>query len=343
MKIRLRAFAAGLLASALAAAASAAGPVEAVGAIGFTVADADRSAAFFHEVLDFEKVSEVEVAGSEVERLQGVFPARLRVVRMRLGREEIELSQYLAPAGRPVPADSRSNDLWFQHIAIVVSDMPRAYAKLRQHRVAHASSGPQRLPDSNPNAGGIEAFYFRDPDGHFLELIRFPSGKGEPRWQASDGRLFLGVDHTAIAVRDTEASLRFWRDELGLRVAGGSENFGLEQERLNAVFGARLRITALRAAEGPGVELLEYLSPAGGRPRPPAARANDLLHWQTDLFTRDVQALARTLLAAGASFDSPGDVTLPDEALGFREGLLVADPDGHRVRCIEAERSSGRE
>jgi catechol 2,3-dioxygenase-like lactoylglutathione lyase family enzyme len=331
----LRACAAALL--AWAGAAFAAGPVEAVGAIGFTVADAERTAAFFHEVLDFEKVSELEVAGPELERLQGVFPARLRVVRMRLGGEEIELSEYLAPAGRPVPADSRGNDLWFQHIAIVVSDMGRAYARLRRHRVAHASSGPQRLPDWNPHAGGIEAFYFRDPDGHFLELIRFPAGKGDPRWQASDGRLFLGIDHTAIVVRDTEASLGFWRDRLGLRVVGGSENFGPEQERLNAVFGARLRITRLRAPRGPGVELLEYLSPAGGRPRPAAARANDLLHWQTDLLSRDVQGLARELLAAGVAFDSPGEVTLPDAALGFRQAMLVADPDGHRVRCIEAE------
>jgi catechol 2,3-dioxygenase-like lactoylglutathione lyase family enzyme len=316
--------------------AGAAAPVEAVGPIGFTVADAGRSASFFEEVLGFERVGDVELAGPGIERLQGVFPVRLRAVRLRLGREELELSEYLAPAGRPLPDDARSNDLWFQHVAIVVSDMAAAYARLREHRVAHASSGPQRLPDWNPSAGGIEAFYFRDPDGHFLELIQFPPGKGDPRWQDGGGRLFLGIDHTAIVVDDTERSLGFWRDELGLRVAGASENYGPEQERLNAVFGARLRITALRAERGPGVELLEYLAPGGGRPRPPDARANDRLHWQTSLVTPDVQALARRLAAAGASFDSPGDVALEDGALGFREAVLAADPDGHRIRGIEA-------
>jgi catechol 2,3-dioxygenase-like lactoylglutathione lyase family enzyme len=321
---------------ALAAAPAGAAPVGAVGALGFSVADADRSAAFLRDVLDFEEVSDVEVDGPGVERLQGVFPARLRLVRMRLGREELELAEYLAPAGRPVPLDSRANDLWFQHAAIVVSDMGRAYARLRAHGVAHASPAPQRLPDWNPQAAGIEAFYFRDPDGHFLELIRFPPGKGDPRWQQDGDALFLGIDHTAIVVSDTEASLRFWRDGLGLRVTGGSENYGPEQERLNAVFGARLRITTLRAPRGPGVELLEYRAPGGGRPRPPEARANDLLHWQTDVRVDDVQGLARRLAGAGAAFDSPGDVTLPDARLGFREGALVADPDGHRVRCIES-------
>jgi catechol 2,3-dioxygenase-like lactoylglutathione lyase family enzyme len=323
-----------LLALVGAGALSPTSPVEAMVRVGLTVSDLDRSVAFFTEVLDFEKVGESELSGGELERLQGVFPARLRVARLRLGSEEIELSEYLAPSGRPLPADTRGNDLWFQHAAIVVSDMERAYARLRKHRVAHASSGPQRLPDWNPNAGGIEAFYFRDPDGHFLELIRFPAGKGEERWQRRDA-LFLGIDHTAITVADTEASLRFYRDLLGLRVAGESENWGPEQERLNAVFGARLRITALRAARGPGIELLEYLAPQGGRPRPADARASDLLHWQTEVAVRDVGGLARTLFARQARFVSPGPVTLPDSGLGFRTGMLIADPDGHALRIAE--------
>ena len=78
-----------------------------------------------------------------------------------------------------MPADSRGNDRWFQHVAIIVSDMGRAYARLRDHGVTHASTGPQRLPDWNVGAAGIEAFYFRDPDGHFLEVLQFPPGKGD--------------------------------------------------------------------------------------------------------------------------------------------------------------------
>jgi hypothetical protein len=51
------------------------------------------------------------------------------------------------------------------------------------------------------------------------------------------------------------------------------------------VFGARLRITSLRASAGPGIEFLEYLSPRDGRPRPADSKANDVLHWQTRLVT----------------------------------------------------------
>jgi catechol 2,3-dioxygenase-like lactoylglutathione lyase family enzyme len=311
-----------------AAVAAAAGPpVTAVDSVGVTVSDLDRAVDFYARVLGFELLSEVEVVGPEYDRLQGVFGVRMRVARLRLGQEVIELTEYLAPRGRPVPAGSRSHDRWFQHIAIVVSDMDRAYAHLRRHRVEHASVGPQRLPDWNAAAGGIQAFYFKDPDGHPLEAIHFPAGKGDARWHRPTGRLFLGIDHTAIVVGDTDASLGFYRDRLGLTVAGSSENHGPEQEYLNHVFGARLRITTLRAAAGPGIELLEYLSPRDGRPIPPDQRPNDLAHWQTSLST---PAVSRAAAALGGS----GAIALPDAALGFREGALVRDPDGHVMRLV---------
>jgi catechol 2,3-dioxygenase-like lactoylglutathione lyase family enzyme len=310
-------------------------PVAAVDAIGMTVADMDRAVEFYAKVLSFEKLSDVEVAGTEYEHLQGVFGLRMHVVRMRLGDEAIELTEYLAPRGQPFPSDARSNDRSFQHIAMIVRDMDQAYQWLRQHKVQHLSSGPQRLPDWNKNAAGIQAFYFADPDGHPLEILQFPASKGDPKWHRATDRLFLGIDHTAIVVGDTEASLRFYRDLLGLKVVGGSENYGTEQEHLNNVFGARLRITTLHAAAGPGIELLEYLSPRGGRPAPEDERANDVLHRQTRLVTQRAEGAAQGLRASGVPFISPGVVGLPDNRLGFRNGFLVRDPDGHVMEVTE--------
>jgi catechol 2,3-dioxygenase-like lactoylglutathione lyase family enzyme len=309
--------------------------VEQVGAIGMTVSDMDASVNFYSRILSFEKVSDVEVTGEDYERFQGVFGLRMRVVRMRLGEESIELTEYLAPKGRPIPVDSRSNDRWFQHIAIITSDMDKAYALLRQHKVEHASTGPQRLPDWNKNASGIKAFYFRDPDKHWLEILQFPEGKGDAKWQQKD-RLFLGIDHTAIVVGNTEASLKFYRDVLGLRVAGTSENYGTEQEHLNNVFGARLRITSLRAGSGgPGIEFLEYLAPRDGRPAPDDERASDLFHWQTMLVVNAADTFAQNLSAENFRLVSPGVVSISDGRLGFSKGLLARDPDGHVMALVE--------
>lgn len=311
--------------------------VERVDAVGMTVSDLDRSLEFYTKVLNFELVSDVEVWGTEYEQLQGLFGLRMRIVRLRLGDEILELTEYLTPKGRPLPVDSRSNDHWFQHIAIIVSDMERAYAWLRKNKIQHASTGPQRLPDWNPNAGGIQAFYFKDPDGHSLEILQFPPGKGDPKWQQTSDKLFLGIDHTAIVVSDTNASLKFYRDLLGLQVAGESENYGTEQEHLNNVFGARLRITSLRAAVGPGIEFLEYITPHDGRPLPADGRANDLWHWQTRLAIDDAAVAAQRARTGTFVFISPGAVTLPDTTLGFKKGFLLRDPDGHVLQLAEKD------
>lgn len=298
---------------------------------GFTVSDMDRSIDFYTRVLHFQKVSDRRIAdqqpGGEVAQLRGIPDGNARAVRMQLGQEQIELTQY-DPKGRPFPADSHGNDHWFQHVAIVVSDMPKAYAVLRQNHVRHASSAPQRLPGWNKNAAGIEAFYFRDPDGHYLELIHFPPGKGDPKWQRPSGELFLGIDHTAIVVADTDQSLRFYRDLLGMHIAGESENYGVEQEHLNGVFAAHLRITSLRAEQGPGIELLEYLAPTDGRETPSDLRANDIAHWETRVEFNDNSRQAwEVLRAAQVTLVSPKPFPGLDETVEF----LAQDPDRHVI------------
>ena len=321
------------LAIVFAAATLAAGThplVNGVDAIGLTVSDLDRSVDFYTQVLYFRKVAECEVAGDAWEHLEGVFGVRQRTARLQLGDESIELTEFLAPRGRAAPADARSNDRWFQHVALIVSDMDQAYTWLRKNKVQHASPGPQLLPWWNPNAGGIRAFYFRDPDGHAVEILSFPADKGAPKWHRTTNELFLGIDHTAIVISDTESSLRFYRDQLGMEVAGESENYGPEQERLNNVFGARLRITALRAKSGPGIEFLEYLAPRDGRPYPPDEKANDLIHWQTKFAGINAEEAAQSLRKDRATFVSTGAIELPDG-----KALVVRDPDGHAVEIKE--------
>lgn len=84
--------------------------VTAVDTIGMTVGDMDRSVEFYSKVLSFEKVSDEEVSGTEYEHLQGVFGLRMRIVRMRLGDEFIELTEYLALTGRPPSASGLARE-----------------------------------------------------------------------------------------------------------------------------------------------------------------------------------------------------------------------------------------
>jgi hypothetical protein len=112
-------------------------------------------------------------------------------------------------------------------------------------------------------------------------------------------------------------------------------NHGTEQEHLNNVAGARLRITGLRAQTGPGIEFLEYLAPRDGRPAPKDTRANDIWHWQTTLSTSDAMAAAQSLRVAGNRIVSPRVADIPDKGFGFTKGFLARDPDGHGLLVIK--------
>ncbi len=306
-----------------------------VESIGLTVSNMDRSVHFFHDVLGFKKISDEEFQGSTYENLEGIFGLRMRIVRMQLGDETIELTDYLTSGGRSIPEDARSNDLTFQHIAVVVSNMEEAYAHLRKYMVMHVSTGPQTLPASNKAAAGIKAFYFHDPDMHNIELIYFPKGKGQPRWQKTNGKLFLGIDHTAIAVRNTDSSLHFYQDMLGIHRKGDSWNMGMEQAHLNFVEGASLHITGLRADAGPGIEFLQYLSPGPGKPYPEDTRADDIWYWQTLLKTDDANKLYGQLKGAGYRFVSKGIVELSGREGRKIKAFIVRDPDGHALLIEE--------
>ena len=304
-----------------------------IGPIVITVSELDRAVAFYTDVLSFRKTGGAEAHLDSFDRLTSIFGTSIEIATLRLGSETIQLVQYRAPRGRPVPADSKSNDEWFQHIAIVVSNMEAAIARLRKYHTHQISTAPQMLPDWNKDAAGIQAFYFRDPDDHPLELIHFPPGKGDPRWRESRSRdePFLGIDHTAIAVANTERSLNFYRDVLGFRVVGNSLNYGAEQDHLNHIFGSRVRITSLRAPAGPGVEFLEYVTPRDARPMPGDTKPNDLWSLQTTVFARDLAAALDDLSRRSIRLVSTGPEAIAPLGEEGAEGLMVLDPDGHIV------------
>jgi catechol 2,3-dioxygenase-like lactoylglutathione lyase family enzyme len=317
-----------------------AGDVERVKAIGFTVADVERIATFFTKVLHFEKIADFRVVGAEYDKLQGIFNVNMRIAHLKLGEQIVELTQYVSPpSGRPIPVPSYSNDKWFQHMAIVVADMDAAYKVLQENNVRQVSAHPITIPESNAGAAGIKAIKFRDPEGHDLELIYFPPGKGDASWHKPTNRLFLGLDHTAMTVDATESSAAFYRDLLGFEIAGVTFNTGPTQEVLDGLFNDTCLVTAMMPPFAPPhIEFLEYKTPPGGRPMPIDTKADDLWHWQTTLVTKDIQALADRLRKGGVQFITPDVVTIPQETrvqLGFRRALMVRDPSGHAIRLVE--------
>jgi catechol 2,3-dioxygenase-like lactoylglutathione lyase family enzyme len=319
-----------------------------ISSIGFTTANAEATAIFFEQTLGFSRGERLLVEAGPYAELVGLPGSKLKLVRLQLGQETLELCEVLALGpglrpGRKIPADSRSCDLWFQHICIVVRDLDAASAKARQ-RIAEGSlvgvsTAPQTLPEWNLAAAGIQAFKFRDPEGHNLELLQFPADKGDSRWHSrpTSGSPFLGIDHSAISVADPPRSCRFYDGLLGLKLGGDGVNSGPSQDGLDGLQDTRVRITGHRCPTGAGVECLNYQPPNSGRPRPDDQGAQDLAHWQIRLRVADLDHIAATAQACGGQVLHGGVIELGAQAslVGSERALQLADPDGHQLQLVQ--------
>ena len=293
--------------------------------VGLNVSDLDRSSAFYHDALGFstvdrlsyQRVDGYSIAGSGV---------RVRTERVMLGREEIELRQF-DPAGTPYPEDSTASDLWFQHCAIVAPNMAAAYQRLERYRpVPITQGGPQRLPLV---AGSVVAYKFRDPDGHPLELIHFPLGSGDARWQAKSTTPTMGIDHSALSVGDAARSIAFYR-ALGLSMRARQTNTGLAQNRLDGLADVSVDVIAMSPAETdtPHVELLSYNKPRG-RAAALSAACSDIAASSLIFEVADLAALIQELASGGIS-----PALIVDDGPGVASAQL-RDPDGHLIIFLQ--------
>ncbi len=143
-----------------------------------------------------------------------------------------------------------------------------------------------------------------------------------------NGKIFLGIDHTAIGISSTDNSHKFYQDLLGVERKGDSWNKGIEQEHLNNIEGASLHITGYRAVAGPGIEFLQYINPGPGKAYPKDSRADDIWHWQTTLVVDNATMLYNKLMTEGYNFISKELVHQHVNGQHMRS-FIVRDPDGH--------------
>ena len=175
----------------------------------------------------------------------------MRVARMRLGDEVIELTEYLAPRGRPIPVDSRATIDGSNTSPSSSATWTKPTSSFARTKLSTPPPGPRRFPTGTKPPPAFALFISRIPTVTIWRSSIFPRTKGPEAGNNANGELFLGIDHTAIVVSDTAQSLKFYRDLLGLKLVGESMNHGTEQEHLNNVSGARLRISGLRAEAAP--------------------------------------------------------------------------------------------
>jgi catechol 2,3-dioxygenase-like lactoylglutathione lyase family enzyme len=140
---------------------------------GITVANLERSLAFWRDVLGFEPSHRAHHTGDLAGEVTGVSGAEILLAVLKGYGHKIELLEYLAPSDRK-HIDLRPCDVGSVHIALTVDNLD---AVLRAIAASgwKAAGKPQTLK-IGPNAGK-RVVYVRDPDGTIIEFMQPPPDK----------------------------------------------------------------------------------------------------------------------------------------------------------------------
>jgi catechol 2,3-dioxygenase-like lactoylglutathione lyase family enzyme len=169
--------------------------------VGITVSDLERSVAFYHDLLGLAFVVPPTpwFEGSDLARGLGVTPpVALRVALFEVGDGEtwFEILQYRTPPSSTTRALPQS-DIGAAHVAFHVEDIAATYDELIAKGVEFNS--PPNTVDDGPLAGWRWA-YFKDPDGHTMELVEVAYVREEER--AADLSAYLAA--RAVTKRPSE-------------------------------------------------------------------------------------------------------------------------------------------
>ncbi len=145
--------------------------------VGLTVADLERSIAFYREILGFRKTLDMPLRGHNLEKLLLLKPGtKARSVIMQAGRAitgEIELIEFDPRADNPTgPKRPGNPGVFMLSFEVKGETLAEVHQRLREKGIRFIADP---LDLGLPGYGSIMALSFEDPDGIIIELIQLPS------------------------------------------------------------------------------------------------------------------------------------------------------------------------
>ena len=138
--------------------------------------------------------------------------------------------------------------------------------------------------------------------------------------------------HTGFVVKDIEASIAFYADVLGMRIAGRTEREGEFVEQVLAFPGAHIKGGFVDMGEGHQLELIQYLSPASGENH--LAR-NDLGASHLAFFVEDLDKFYEDTSRKGIKYNNLPATMVDENGKLSRKAAYAQDPDGNWLEFVE--------
>jgi catechol 2,3-dioxygenase-like lactoylglutathione lyase family enzyme len=143
--------------------------------VGICVSDWERSLRFYRDVLGFQYVSELQVAGEPSNTLLQLDDVDLRAIYLERDGFRIELLYYASPGHQGEARPRPMNQLGLTHLSLRVDDLAATVEQLARQDVRVLEDRRIDVPEF-----GAAAVFVTDPDGTLIELVQAPEPEPSP-------------------------------------------------------------------------------------------------------------------------------------------------------------------
>lgn len=141
--------------------------------VGLTVSDLDKSITFYRDILGLEFQGEITMAGEETDKMFQKKNCKVRVAYLNGSKNietpPVELIQFIDNTVNKTQSDLFTTSI--SELCFYTDDIDEVYKKLIENNI-ECLSKPQNFDFSSQGFGKSRAFYFRDPDGIILEMMK---------------------------------------------------------------------------------------------------------------------------------------------------------------------------
>jgi catechol 2,3-dioxygenase-like lactoylglutathione lyase family enzyme len=292
-----------------------------------SVANLEKSAAFYHDVFGLEMNGQLRPPNGNptILGLVNAEGAKFRAATFKIPGApfELELTEFTGIERHP--AQPNHPDPGAADLTLRVRDVDAAFAAIKKAGapIITRSGAPVKI---GPPNGKVRSVFVRDPDGYVIEVLQVPPAADAPATGNIHGAAM------GLTVGDMEATLKFYRDILGFDLKGEMEFAGNKAilDMVGAPEGGEFRQIA---GNVPGstahIEFYEFKNV----PRKPfRLRIPDPGSPALSLRVRDLDSLLKNIKAAGMKVITKGGEPVN---LGASRNVFVEDPNGVAVELIQ--------
>ncbi len=328
----------GLMFSMLAPAATQDSPGAATGvrAIIHSVADLDKTAAFYRDGLGLAMVGPGGKAATtlgapkpldeSLSKFTATHGASFRNTTFKIpgAKFDLELTEFTGTPRKTVRPHMQ--DPGAATLVLIVRDVDAALAGVNKTGGSVLSIGGQPMKVGGEKSKSRSVFV-RDPDGFMLELAAIqplPATTAPASSNVTGGRI-------GVTIANTDQTLKFYHDVLGFETKPAPPEFATDKTIASLIdaVGAQWRISSAKIPGSPVEwELLEF---KGVKRTPFSPAVPDVGSPAVSVMVKDVNAALEAVKAGGGSVVTAGGQPVK---LGPAIGIFVRDPNGLLIELI---------